>query len=90
MNIGGQSPHETVAGIPDILYFLPEHNGVTNCLKEVPEAKMIELENSLDVNRDKNIYQEYFEYVIDTKGWFYPCNADEAFQMFQQLTHLPE
>ena len=85
-----KSPHETVAGIPDILYFLPEHYGVADCLKEAPEAKVIELQNSLNENRGENIFQEYFEYVIEMKGWFYPVNTEEAFEMFQQLTHLEQ
>ena len=31
-----QSRHETVAGVPDILYFLPENTGGTDCLINVP------------------------------------------------------
>ena len=66
--------------------FLPEHHGVEICLNE----KVIVLENSLNENVEENIYQEYFDYVIKTKGWFYPHNTEEAFEMFQQLTHLEQ
>ena len=70
--------------------FLPESYGVADCLKEAPEAKVIELQSSLNENREENIFQEYSEYVVEMKGWPYPLDTEEAFEMFQQLTHLQQ
>lgn len=85
-----KSPHETVAGIPDILYFLPERSGAEDCITEVSGAKLCELEERLNENTDENIYQEYFEYAIEARGWVYPSSVEESFHMFQQLTRLQQ
>lgn len=84
------SQHETVSGIPDILYFLPEYYGGENCLMEVSDMKLNEMEESIHENVDENFYKEYFDYVIEIKGWFYPGNEAEAFEMYQNLINLPQ
>ncbi|PFX14985.1 hypothetical protein AWC38_SpisGene20822 [Stylophora pistillata] len=35
-----KSRHDTVAGVPDILYFLPENSGLMDCMVPVPTEKL--------------------------------------------------
>ena len=51
-----KSQHETVSGIPDILYFLPEYYGGENCLMDISAAKFNELEESLNQSINDDIY----------------------------------
>lgn len=56
-----RSQHETVSGIPEILYFLPEYYGGENCLMEISAAKLTEMEERINPNIDDNAYKEYFD-----------------------------
>ena len=85
-----KSQHATVAGIPDLLFFIPEYYGGENCLCEVSHAKLLQLEGSIQCEESENIYQEYFEYVCEMKNWHAPENVHEAFEMFQQLVNMAE
>ena len=85
-----KSQHETVPGIPDILYFLPEHHGGENCLMEVSDVKLNEMEENISDSVDDNIYKEYFDYVIEANGWFYPDNNAGAFELYQNLINVPQ
>ena len=82
--------HETVSGIPDILYFLPEYHGGENCLMDISAAKFNELEESLNQSINDDIYKEYFDYVLESNGWFYPDDVPEGFEMFQLLLNIPQ
>ena len=79
------SQHETVAGTPDLLFFIPEFYGAENCLCKVSHAKILQLKASIQCDESENIYQEYFEYVCEMKNWDSPEDVREAFEMFQQL-----
>ena len=85
-----KSQHETVSGIPDILYFLPEYYGGENCLMDISAAKFNELEESLNQSINDDIYKEYFDYVLENNGWFYPDDVPEGFEMFQLLLNIPQ
>lgn len=83
-----KSKHATVAGIPDIMYFLPEEHGAIDCLKVVSAQKIEELEERL--NREANdidtIWQDYFQYVMTNNNLSYPTSARAAGALFQTLT----
>jgi hypothetical protein len=85
-----KSQHETIAGIPDLLFFIPEYYGGDNCLCEVSHTKILELETSERNDESENIYQEYFEYVCEMRSWRSPKDVHEAFEMFQQLVNMME
>ena len=81
-----QSRHETVAGVPDILFFLPENSGGTDCLIPVPQEKIDEMRLECQGAMEENVFQEYFEYLIETEGIQYPTRYDEALTLFSYLT----
>lgn len=83
-----KSRHDTVPGVPDILYYLPENNGAVDCLVPVSGAKIQEVEPQCHMEEEENLYKEYFEYVMETKGWDYPLNEGDAFNLFQSLNQL--
>ena len=83
-----RSRQDTVAGVPDILYYLPEHSGSVDCIVPLSEAKINEMEQHCDMEIEEDIYQEYFEYIIDNNGWEYPCNERDAFVLFQRFTQM--
>ena len=39
-----RSRHNTVAGVPDIFYYLPENSGAVDCLVPVSQAQIREVE----------------------------------------------
>ena len=77
-----QSHYETVAGVPDILYFLPENSGGTDCLIPIPQEKIDEIKLECEDAEEENVLQEYFEYLMDTEGIQYPTMYDEAVTLF--------
>lgn len=85
-----KSQHETIRGIPDILFFLPEYYGGENCLMKVSDARLNEMEQNISETVNDNIYKEYFDYVIDAKSWFYPDNNAGAFDLYENLINLPQ
>ena len=85
-----KSHHETVSGIPDILYFLPEYYGGENCLMDISAVKLSEMEERTNSNTDEDNYKEYFDYVLESKGWLYPEDIQEGFQMFLHLVNIPQ
>ena len=64
--------------------------GGENCLCEVSNAKLLQLEASIQCDESENIYQEYFEYVCEMKNWYAPEDVHEAFEMFQRLINMVE
>ena len=85
-----QSRHETVAGVPDILFFLPENSGGTDCLIPVPQEKIDEMKLECQGVEEESIFQEYFEYLMKTEGIQYPTRYDEALTLFSYLTTVAD
>lgn len=85
-----RSRHDTVPGVPDILYFVPEQSGGTDCLWPVSQAQIDEVEDQCVIETENNIYQEYFEYVIEHQGWDFPTGEDSALRLFHSLVSLYE
>ena len=80
------SMHDTVSGVPDVLFFLPEYSGATDCLIPVTQAQVNEMDQYCELPQHIEEYAEYFEYVIANKN--YPTNVKEAFDLFQYFIHL--
>ena len=83
-----RSRHDTVPGVPDILYYLPESTGAVDCLVPVSNLKIQEVEPQCQMEVQESIHQEYFEYITESKGWDYPLDNEEAFNLFQSLKVL--
>ena len=84
-----QSCHETVAGVPDILFFLPENSGWTDCLIPVPQEK-IEMKLECQGAEEENVFQEYFECLMQSEGIQYPTRYDEALTLYSYLTSVAD
>lgn len=83
-----RSRHDTVAGVPDILYYLPEDSGAVDCLVPVSQAKIKEVEPQCHMEDREDDHKEYFEYIMAIKGWNYPLNERDAFDLFQSFNQL--
>lgn len=82
------SRHETIPGVPDILYYLPERSGGMNCLVPVNNDKIVEMElqhQGEEAEDENTLYQEYFHYVMDVEGIQYPNSPDDAVILFNYL-----
>ena len=84
------SRHETVGGIPDILFHLPEQTGAFDCSVPVSKERLCEMKNKCASNEEDvdNIFQEYFHYVIDNEGLSYPSNYEEALNLCHYLLNV--
>lgn len=85
-----KSRHDTVPGVPDILFYLPEYSGSRNCLQHVTQAQIDELEEHCHFPDEVDIYTEYFETVFESENKQHPNNEKEAFDLFQFFIQLQE
>ena len=65
-----KSKHATVSGVPDMMYFLPEDFGHSDCLVPVSPHKITEMENRFEGfdNEDDEtnpVFCGYFQYVVE-------------------------
>ncbi len=55
-----KSPYSGVHGVPDIMYFLPEHHGNDICLVDVSQEQVDKIEDHCELQElEDNIYREY-------------------------------
>lgn len=80
-----RSRHDTVAGKPDELYFLPEKSNGTNQLHEVSQDKIEEAKLKCTCSPITNDYQEYFSHVLSLRGMKKPTHWKEALQLYSFL-----
>ena len=84
-----KSQYSRVHGVPDIMHFLPEYHGHDECLVDVSQRQIDEVEEHCQTEElGKNIYHEYFVYVMKMEGLAYPSNDREALTLYQRLTEL--
>lgn len=83
-----KSPYSSVHGVPDVMYFLPEYHRHEECLVSVPEQLVEDMDVHCQSEREDNVYLEYFEYILETKGWVYPSTPREAIRLYQHITEL--
>eukprot|EP00794_Sanderia_malayensis_P008893 gene8892-9843_t len=81
-----RSRHNTVAGRPDALFYLPELNrGIGNLLLDVPRRDIRYVaENIIEVNQ-RNEYTEYFDMVAVTANLSTPRTSQEALILYNTL-----
>jgi len=85
-----KSKHATVSGVPDMMYFLPEDFGHSDCLVPVSPHKITEMENrfeGLDNEDDEtnSVFCEYFQYVMEKNSLSHPTSILEAGILFEKL-----
>ena len=67
-----KSRHGTISGAPDMMYFLPEDFGYSDCIHPVSTEKLAEVESKIEEWRNDTIledhdmiFHEYFQYVME-------------------------
>ena len=71
-----QSRHDSVAGIPDVLFYLPEDGGYVNQEHDFTNAEIenifgerdVVAEGELETNRCDVELEELFSYVVQNEG----------------------
>ena len=83
------SRYGTVPGVPNVLYHLPHRSGGIECKVAIPADKInvmeIYVQDDGDDDDDSDLYQEYFDFVMDNEMLQYPNTPDEAFNLFKTL-----
>ena len=84
------SRHDTVAGIPDELYHLPErHGGVDGLAFNVSEDQIsFAKENFLEYEVESNMFEEYFSFVLQNIAFSEPESWEEAENMYFTLVSI--
>jgi len=86
-----KSGHETISGIPDLLYILPERYGGSEHLQNVTVNNIEYVkENVLQETDNKNEYIEYFEYVVTPYPLEMPRSTEEAVEFLPILIQTGE
>ena len=80
-----RSRHETIAGRPNELYFLPELHDCQDFIQNVSDQDFQTVLQNLSVPRDDNDYQDYFKHAVDETSLNSPKNWREAFELYQIL-----
>ena len=78
------SRHNTIAGIPEILYYLPQNSGGISCGIPVSDEKIHEVEHHCKMEQESNEYDEYFHYVMEAERLFYPDTPDQSLALYER------
>ena len=85
-----KSRFDTIAGIPDVLYFLPESVGKSDCLIPVSNQQIQAMGVNCELDEPaENLYLDYFEHVLTEMDLRSPSN-EEASHLFQLLMNLQQ
>lgn len=85
-----KSRHDTIAGKPDELYFLPEMTSTADQLHEVSHDKIEEAKLKCTSSETTNDYQEYFIHVLSLLGMRKPNHWKEASHLYSYLIENAE
>ena len=84
------SRHETIGGVPNILFTIPENFGGFDCCVPVSDDKLCEVQLQCSQreaeSENDNLFQEYFCYLMEFNELQYPTNYNEAVHIFDVLT----
>jgi len=83
------SRHDTVGGIPDVLFQVPEESGAFDCSVPLSRDKILEMESKCANEEDENVFQEYFHYVMEEEGFSIRQTMKKHFVYFlkSQILH---
>eukprot|EP00794_Sanderia_malayensis_P013642 gene13642-15069_t len=92
-----KSRHDTVGGIPDVLFFMPNATGHTDSKKELsePEINNVTTQRNIEAEalpilneHDEELFQ-FFQYVVNEEQLCFPPKTwDEAKQVFSRIIEL--
>ena len=91
------SRHDSVSGIPDVLFYLPEASGFSNQRHDVTADEIenvlryrdIVREGETEVHKSDTDLKEFFEYVVESEGLSHPPGSwNEAKENFVKLVRL--
>ena len=80
-----QSRHDTIAGKPDELFFLPETFGGEDQMQPVTDAQLEVVASHCEEPIVDNDYQSYFNYVVDLQQLAKPRNWKECLNLIEHL-----
>lgn len=80
--------HDTVGGVPNVLYHLPDQSGAFDSSVTVPRGTILEVECNCDYEMEENILQKYVHYVMSKEGLLYQSNQEEAQNLFSYLISI--
>lgn len=73
-----KSAYSAMDGVPDTMYFLAEYYAHKECKISVSEEQTKEMEVHCLGEAEDSLYEEHFEYVLETEGRVYPGTVKEA------------
>ena len=85
-----ESRFDTIGGIPDELYCIPEYYGMNDFIVPVLSDKICHAINAYPIQNEENIFQEYFQYVVEANGLHLPTNWREALNLYHQLLNFAQ
>lgn len=80
-----RSRHDTLAGRPDELYYLPENVNAENHGHVVENEKYQDMLNHCHDYQENSIYQEYFTSIFTQSGFRQPDTWNEALTLYHNL-----
>ena len=80
-----RSRHDTLAGRPDELYYLPENVNAENHGHVVENEKYQDMLNYCHDYQENSIYQEYFTNIFTQSGFRQPDTWNEALTLVNSL-----
>lgn len=84
-----KSGFNVVNGRPDELYFIPEYYGAEDCIESVTQEKLDSAKAEYAViDQPANIFQEYFQYLMDDNNFLLPSNWTETTELYHALLRL--
>eukprot|EP00794_Sanderia_malayensis_P016404 gene16404-18041_t len=83
-----KSRHETIAGRPNELYFLPELHDAQSFIQEVADQDIQTVFENFHVPPKESDYQDYFRYAVEEAGLTLPKNWQDAFDLYHTLLRL--
>ena len=89
--------HDSVSGIPDVLFYFPEGSGFSNQRHDVTPDEIenvlryinIVREGETEVHKCDTDLKEFFEYVVQSEGLSHPPGSwNEAKENFVKIVRL--
>ena len=84
------SRYNSVAGKPDVLYYLPENSGGVNSGVLISNEEIQEVQHHCEREEDENEYEEYFHYVMETERLYYPNSPEESLALYGRLLEIAQ
>lgn len=84
------SRYNTIAGKPDVLYYLPENSCGISCGVYISNEVIQGVEHHCEREADNNDYDEYFHYVMETERLYYPNSPEESLALYERLLTIAQ